>query len=398
MYMEEYKIPSSLTNFTVQNDSRLVTNSPDDSPVVYVVLKAIVMVTIMAGAVFGNILVILAVIKFERLRAITNYFIVSLAFADLLVAMLVMPFNASFTIAGKWIFGRIMCDIYNSNDVLFSTASILHICCISMDRYIAIIHPLQYETKMTGCRVAVMLAVTWVSSTLISYIPIHSQLYTTKDTLSQMEQSPDECLFIVNRYYAVISSSVSFWIPCTIMVFVYIKIFIEARKQETQIKNTGYYTADRRDTNSYNNCLQVPEEQAQRRNERKRMKREHKAAKTLGIIMGAFVMCFLPFFSWYLITTLCGDSCPYPPIVASVLFWLGYFNSCLNPIIYAYFNRDFRGAFRKLLKLDQCQNSDHSGTAFAGNNSETRDYRDNRNYHMLHYKNSATNGCTRTSL
>ena len=395
MYMDEYKVATSLINVTVQNDSRLGTHPPDDSPIVFVVLKAVVMLMIMAGAVFGNILVILAVIKFERLRAITNYFIVSLAFADLLVSILVMPFNASFTISGKWIFGRIMCDIYNSNDVLFSTASILHICCISMDRYIAIMHPLQYETKMTRCRVAVMLTVTWVSSTLISYIPIHSQLYTTEDTLSTMEQYPSDCLFVVNRYYAVVSSSVSFWIPCTIMVFVYIKIFIEARKQETQIKSTGYYTADRRPSSPYNNCLQVPEDQAQRRNERKRMKREHKAAKTLGIIMGAFVMCFLPFFSWYLITTLCGDSCPYPPILGSILFWLGYFNSCLNPIIYAYFNRDFRGAFRKLLKLDQCQNSDHSGTALAGNNSETRD---TRNYHMLNYKNAATNGCTKTSL
>lgn len=395
MYMDDYKVEISLSNVTTQNDSRLGRHSPESADMLFVILKAIVMVAIMAGAVFGNLLVILAVIKFERLRAITNYFIVSLAFADLLVAILVMPFNASLTISGKWIFGRIMCDIYNSNDVLFSTASILHICCISMDRYIAIMHPLQYESKMTGFRVAVMLTVTWVSSMLISYIPIHSQLYTTKDTLHIMDKYPSDCVFVVNRYYAVISSSVSFWIPCTIMVFVYIKIFIEARKQETLIKSTGYYTNDRRP--SHNNCLQVPEEQAQRRNERKRMKREHKAAKTLGIVMGAFVMCFLPFFSWYLITTLCGDSCPYPPILGSILFWLGYFNSCLNPIIYAYFNRDFRGAFRKLLKLDQlqCQYSDHSGTVLAGNNSETRE---TRSYQMLNYKNCATNGCAKTSL
>lgn len=394
--MDIYETEISVINVTKQNSSQFGPQLRDSTDIVFVILKAVVMIAIMAGAVFGNILVVLAVIKFERLRAITNYFIVSLAFADFLVAILVMPFNASIEISGKWMFGRVMCDIYNANDVLFSTASILHICCISMDRYIAIMHPLQYETKMTGCRVAIMLTVTWVSSILISYIPIHAQLYTTPDTLQIMDEFPSDCLFVVNKYYAVISSSVSFWIPCTIMVFVYIKIYMEARKQESQIKSTGYYTSDRRP--SYNNCLQVPGDPNQRRNERKRMKREHKAAKTLGIIMGAFVMCFLPFFSWYLITTLCGDSCPYPPILGSVLFWLGYFNSCLNPIIYAYFNRDFRSAFRKLLKLDklQCQyNSDHSGTALAGNNSETRD---TRSYQMLNYKNYTSNGCVRTSL
>ena len=396
MYMDIYEAEYSLINSTTQhNDSHVGAQQMESLDIAFAILKAVVMIMIMAGAVFGNLLVILAVIKFERLRAITNYFIVSLAFADLLVAILVMPFNASIELSGKWIFGRVMCDIYNANDVLFSTASILHICCISMDRYIAIIHPLQYESKMTGCRVAIMLTVTWVSSMLISYIPIHSQLYTTKDTLNIMDERPSDCLFVVNRYYAVISSSVSFWIPCTIMVFVYIKIFIEARKQELQIKSTGYYTSGR--PPSYNHCLPVTNDPAERRNERKRMKREHKAAKTLGIIMGAFVMCFLPFFSWYLITTLCGDACPYPPILGSALFWLGYLNSCLNPVIYAYFNRDFRSAFRRLLKLDklQCQYSDYSGTGYAGNNSET--VRE-RTYPMLNYNNHTTNGCVKTSL
>ena len=392
--MDGYEIEHPLTNTTHYNNSHVGTHTTESIDIAFIILKAVVMILIMSGAVFGNLLVILAVIKFERLRAITNYFIVSLAFADLLVAILVMPFNASIEISGKWIFGRVMCDIYNSNDVLFSTASILHICCISMDRYIAIIHPLQYESKMTGFRVAIMLSVTWVSSILISYIPIHSQLYTTEDTLNIMEEQPSDCLFVVNRIYAVVSSSVSFWIPCTIMVFVYIKIFIEARKQELQIKSTGYYTSGHH--SSYNHCLPVTNDPTERRNERKRMKREHKAAKTLGIIMGAFVMCFLPFFSWYLITTLCGDSCPYPPILGSVLFWLGYLNSCLNPVIYAYFNRDFRSAFRRLLKLDklQCQYSDYSGTGYVGNNSETRE----RTYPMLNYHNHSSNGCMKTSL
>lgn len=325
--------------------------APDSWSTVALVAKGFVMVTIMMGALFGNVLVISSVLKFERLRVLTNFFIVSLAFADLLVALLAMPFNASIELTGKWVFGRTMCDIFNANDVLFSTASILHLCCISMDRYIAIIHPLQYESKMTRTRVAVMLAVTWVSSTLISYIPIMSQIYTTPENIKDLAANPQTCFFVVNKVYAGVSSGVSFWIPCTIMVFVYIKIFIEARKQEKFIQSTAVYMqySDSRLCQT-NGDLHDGEAQ---RYERKRMKREHKAAKTLGIIMGAFVLCFLPFFSWYVITTMCGDNCPYPPVIGAMLFWIGYFNSCLNPIIYAYFNRDFRSAFKKLLRLDR---------------------------------------------
>ena len=65
---------------------------------------------------------------------ITNYFVVSLAVADMLVALCAMTFNASVEISGKWMFGSIMCDVWNSFDVYFSTASIMHLCCISVDR------------------------------------------------------------------------------------------------------------------------------------------------------------------------------------------------------------------------------------------------------------------------
>ncbi|XP_033150133.1 octopamine receptor beta-3R [Drosophila busckii] len=79
-------------------------------------------------------------------------------------------------------------------------------------------------------------------------------------------------------------------------------------------------------------------------------KAEHKAARTLGIIMGVFLLCWLPFFLWYVITSLCGAACPCPDVLVVVLFWIGYFNSTLNPLIYAYFNRDFRDAFRNTLE------------------------------------------------
>ncbi|KAK6174289.1 hypothetical protein SNE40_017598 [Patella caerulea] len=369
--MDVTEIVNTTMNWTQSEDETEKVNSSLET--FLLVLKGAAMVAIMFGAVFGNLLVITSVMKFERLRVITNYFIVSLAFADLLVAILVMPFNASNEISDKWVFGRVMCDIFNANDVLFSTASILHLCCISMDRYIAILHPLQYETKMTKTRVAVMLTITWVASILISYIPIQSQLYTTKQNYMALERDHNACLFIVNRVYAGVSSCVSFWIPCTIMVFVYAKIYMEARKQEKFIQsNAVYMQYSHSERNHSNGSLQ---ERDVHRFERKRMKREHKAAKTLGIIMGAFILCFLPFFSWYVITSMCKEDCPYPPILGSILFWIGYFNSCLNPILYAYFNRDFRTAFKKLLRLDRshCDMMDPTTQALNTAYNDTRE-------------------------
>ena len=97
-------------------------------------IKGLIFGTIIIGAVLGNALVIISVQRNRKLRVITNYFVVSLAMADMLVALCAMTFNASVELSGRWMFGTFMCNVYNSLDVYFSTASILHLCCISVDR------------------------------------------------------------------------------------------------------------------------------------------------------------------------------------------------------------------------------------------------------------------------
>ena len=148
-----------------------------------------------------------------------------------------MPFNAILEFREReWVFKNpLICDIFNANDVLFSTASIVHLCDISVDRYLAIIKPLHYERLMTHHVASMMLVLTWVVSFLISQIPIHTQIYTTPEWLVARELRPELCEFTVNRVYAVISSTVSFWAPSVIMVTVYVVIFRAAKHQEDEM-------------------------------------------------------------------------------------------------------------------------------------------------------------------
>lgn len=201
-----------------------------------VTLKTTVMALIIIAALFGNLLVIVSVMRHRKLRVITNYFVVSLALADMLVAIWAMCFNFSVEVTGgQWLFGYFMCDVWNSLDVYFSTASILHLCCISVDRYYAIVQPLDYPLIMTNARLGAMLAVVWCSPALISFLPIFMEWYTTEEHLEFRRKNPHLCTFQVSKTYAVISSSVSFWIPGMVMIFMYCRIYMEADRQERML-------------------------------------------------------------------------------------------------------------------------------------------------------------------
>ncbi|XP_031834112.1 octopamine receptor beta-1R isoform X1 [Nomia melanderi] len=349
--------------------------------VVWTVAKGMVMISIIVTALIGNALVIASVRRHRKLRVPTNRYVVSLAAADFLVAVCAMTFNASVELTGRWVFGRVMCDVWSSLDVYFSTASILHLCCISVDRYYAIVRPLEYAAIMRRITVTCMLGSAWLLPALISFIPIFLGWYTTNEHLQFLKDNPEVCVFVVNRVYAVVSSSVSFWIPGLVMIVMYCKIYKEAVRQREALSRASSNTvlnsvhlhrastsrhhsrashqlllhpSDASDFGrpmSYRTAAELNVENGTSiRQQTKSWRAEHKAARTLGIIMGAFLLCWLPFFLWYLTTSLCGEACYCPDTVVSVLFWIGYFNSALNPLIYAYFNRDFREAFKDTLK------------------------------------------------
>ncbi|XP_013136123.1 PREDICTED: dopamine D2-like receptor [Papilio polytes] len=172
---------------------------------------------------FGNVLVILSVVRERTLQTVTNYFIVSLAVADLLVAVVVMPFGVYYLVNGSWGLPAFVCDVYIAMDVTSSTSSIFNLVAISVDRYIAVTQPIKYAKHKNNRRVWLTIVVVWLVSAAIG-APIVLGLNDTPD------RNFDECLFN-SQNYVLYSSIGSFYIPCIMMMFLYYNIFKALRKR-----------------------------------------------------------------------------------------------------------------------------------------------------------------------
>lgn len=174
--------------------------------------------------VFGNVLVVIAVFTSRALRAPQNLFLVSLASADILVATLVMPFSLANELMGYWYFGEVWCEIYLALDVLFCTASIAHLCAISLDRYWSITQAIEYNLKRTPRRIKCIIFIVWVIAAVISFPPLI--------TMEKENSEKDPVCKINNVKWYVISSCIgSFFLPCVIMVLVYVRIYQIAKKR-----------------------------------------------------------------------------------------------------------------------------------------------------------------------
>ncbi|XP_022239026.1 LOW QUALITY PROTEIN: dopamine D2-like receptor [Limulus polyphemus] len=454
---------------------------------------ALVLVLLPFLAVVGNILVILSVYKERTLRTATNYFIVSLAFADLLVSAVVMPFAVYVLVNVDWELSETLCDFYIAVDVTCSTASIFNLVAISIDRFIAVTQPIKYSKHKNSKRVALTIAIVWIVSAAIGS-PIVLGLNTTAD------RKPQLCIFY-NSDFIIYSSLSSFYIPCLVMIFLYYKIFkaihdrakkgvgkrapvssftqsalavkniapvrqlqetslntnpatsVEKQVGKTEIEivteaepptctgngshfnmfnqskdrqatssvktNTAYQAkliekktterdlslvqeepelciatllkdSSRCSTTSLNKLgidktptnygspispsgrgeslttesdlyekksrfnLGRKHKSSRKKREKVSAKRERKATKTLAIVLGVFLICWVPFFTCNIIDAICikltSVDCRPGVTVFLLTTWLGYLNSCVNPVIYTIFNPEFRKAFKKILK------------------------------------------------
>ncbi|XP_029957591.1 adrenoceptor beta 2, surface b [Salarias fasciatus] len=385
--MDGVSAVSGQTNESQHSNATLA--RPSEFSEAELVLLGVAMAILVLAIVFGNVMVITAILRFQRLQTVTNLFIASLAVADLIMGVVVVPFGSSSILLGVWRFGNFMCDFWTATDVLCVTASIETLCVIALDRYLAITSPLRYPTLLTRGRGFAVVLTVWAVASLISFLPIYLRVWVSKDEEAhRCLEAEDCCEFNTNAAYAVSSSIVSFYLPLVVMIFLYARVFQEAQKQLEKIRGRErhlynlHYTAQMTypDDSPAMNKLRTGAEAGEPAGEdrlsmqkaegdeengkesrartgrgegkhsaTKRLKfclKEQKAVKTLGIIMGTFTLCWLPFFILNILTTFLDLGNITVPF--RLLNWLGYSNSAFNPLIYCR-SPDFRHAFQEIL-------------------------------------------------
>ncbi|XP_076180407.1 serotonin receptor [Ptiloglossa arizonensis] len=370
-----------------------------------IILRALVLGLLILVTVVGNLFVIAAILLERNLQSVANYLIVSLAVADLMVACLVMPLGAVYEINSGWSLGPELCDMWTSSDVLCCTASILHLVAIAVDRYWAVTD-LNYIQARNPRRIGILIVTVWLVSLGISLAP---QLgWKDPDYLDRIADGT--CLVSQDPAYQIFATCATFYLPLLVILFLYWRIFQAARKRIRKRPGTivqpprerrgilrlvtrrpreestaftitrstpDHSSISPEKSSSYNGAnttqsatvtptavsttttttattvTQHPTSShstssSKRTRETIESKRERKAAKTLAIITGAFVACWLPFFLVALLRATC-NVCEPPELIASFFLWLGYFNSTLNPVIYTVFSPEFRQAFKRML-------------------------------------------------
>ncbi|XP_068460249.1 5-hydroxytryptamine receptor 2B [Clinocottus analis] len=352
---------------------------------------ALLIVMVIVPTIGGNILVILAVSLERKLQNATNYFLMSLAVADLLVGLLVMPI-ALVTVLydSDWPLPEPLCPIWLFLDVLFSTASIMHLCAISLDRYIAIKKPIQHSQYKSRAKAMVKIALVWLISICIA-IPIPIKGLKNSHLPNNITfNSNHTCMLKTDTFqeFIMFGSLAAFFIPLTIMMVIYLltvqvlrkKVYLLRSKVTQRLSSPTVSTVFQREQTVtplqaeqvHNLDSRLPRMQEQTyadathsptrdeisfrrmstmgKKSMQTLSNEQRASKVLGIVFLLFVVMWCPFFITNITSVLC-TSCDVHVIarLMEIFVWVGYLSSGINPLVYTLFNQTFRRAFTRYM-------------------------------------------------
>uniref|UniRef100_A0A3Q3M4F1 5-hydroxytryptamine (serotonin) receptor 2C, G protein-coupled-like 1 n=1 Tax=Mastacembelus armatus TaxID=205130 RepID=A0A3Q3M4F1_9TELE len=379
---------AGLDNFTLESVTRTVIKEKN--------WPALLILVIIALTVGGNILVILAVSLEKKLQNATNFFLRSLAVADMLVGILVMPISLiNILYDYAWPLPSALCPIWIYLDVLFSTASIMHLCAISLDRYVAIRNPIEHSRFNSRTKAMMKIAAVWTISIGVSMpIPVIGLHNEDKVFVN------GSCVLNEERFI-LIGSFVAFFIPLVIMVVTYCltiqvlqrqaTVFLyEAKTSSQQPLHTPLKPPTPQSRRNTLSCLKgtepsillsastsdsisiIPSSEVAsqlsspaagqgrsdtsgchgRRGMMQAIKNERRASKVLGIVFFLFLIMWCPFFITNVTFVLCSDSCNESLLhdLLNVFVWVGYISSGVNPLVYTLFNKTYRRAFSRYIK------------------------------------------------
>ncbi|XP_071330748.1 trace amine-associated receptor 13c-like, partial [Trachinotus anak] len=262
----------------------------------------------------------------RQLHTSTNLLLLSLAISDFFVGFLM--FFQIMLIDGCWFLGDLMCVLYQYLAHIITTASVGTMVLISVDRFVAICKPLHYPTKVTEKRVKICVCLCWICSIVF-------QSLNLKDNLKQpgrYNSCSGECMVGINYIAGLVDVILTFIVPITIIIVLYMRVFVvavsQARAMHSKIATVSLATAK---------------------------KSEMKAARTLGVVIVVFLICLCPYFC----VALTGEDNLLNASSATFVICLNYLNSCLNPLIYAFFYPWFRKSIKlivilKILQPDSC--------------------------------------------
>ncbi|KAM4608678.1 trace amine-associated receptor 13c-like [Polymixia lowei] len=266
-----------------------------------------------------NLLVIISISHFRQLHTPTNLLLLSLAVSDFLVGFVLMPFE-NIILGACLTLGNLMCVV---NTIMVSTlifASVGNMVLISVDRYLAICDPLRYQSKVTLRRAKTSICLCWLCAVFYKSMLL-------KDSVNQPERinsCSGKCVMVVNYTLGLIDVVISFIVPITVIIILYMRVFVVVVSQARAMR-------------SHNTTIQPGRVTAK--------KSERKAARTLGVVIAVFLMCYCPS---YILALAAPNS---HMQVHVIVIWLMLINSCLNPQIYAFFYPWFRKAIKLFVTL-----------------------------------------------
>ncbi|XP_028809266.1 trace amine-associated receptor 7c-like [Denticeps clupeoides] len=301
---------------------------PTTSSVLLFLFEAVVI----SLTVCGNLVVIISISHFRQLHTPTNFLILSLAVADMLVGMILLPVQFTSTYM-CWHLGTELCIFYGMCSLHFTFVSIYNVCLISLDRFYALSHPLLYPNKMTLKLNALLICTNW----LVSFAYNLVYFYFSGNFTMDMSVCPGECGFYVDENWSIVDFFFVFVFPCSVITLVYLAIFSIVRKHAKTIRCAR---EQNRALGGKQGAQHVPGASVT------------KAAKNLGVLVLFFLMCLLPYFISIVIS---GDSqkrAMDDAVAATKIVLL--LNSTINPIIYALLYPWFQKCVKLIFTLKVC--------------------------------------------
>nr|XP_033782520.1 G-protein coupled receptor 62 [Geotrypetes seraphini] len=330
------------------------------------------MVLLNVIALLANMTLVVVILKTQVLRKFV--FVCHLCLVDFFSALLLMPLGivSSFSCFNMVIFSSMECQTFIFLNVCFITASILTISVISIERYYYIVHPMRYEVMMTATLVVTVMVFIWIKAVLVASLSLmgwpayHANINSNQCSIYW-------CPGAYKKIFVICFSIMSFVLPTLIIFIVYCSIYKVARIASLQHGPMPSWTVNsRRRSDSVNSQITI----ITTRNLPARLSPEWilgggKAALMLILIVGQFLFCWLPFFSFHLHFSI---NSPIPAVshVETVVTWLAYSSFALNPFFHGFLNRQIREEFSKLGRhfLNRTINQDFACSSNEGSTQE----------------------------